>query len=160
MAPPRHIRDVNWLLLRVQIDPATGCWIWQGTCNHKGYGLYRGTDYGGVYTRSAHRLALELKLGRPIRLGLHVLHSCDNPPCCNGEHLREGTVSDNQRESYDKGRHIPTRGELSGHAKLTRAEVAEILAALERGTYQRVLARQYGVDQAQISRIKNGKAWL
>lgn len=151
---------MDWLRQRVRVDEATGCWVWRGTCNHKGYGRYHFTNGSGVHTGSAHRLALELKLGRPIRPGLHALHSCDNPPCCNGGHLREGTVSDNQQESFTKGRHPLLRGELAPMAKLTREDVAEILAALERGTYQRVIARQYGIDQAQVSRIKNGKAWL
>lgn len=158
--PARHVRDLAWLRERVEVDPQTGCWVWQGTCNHKGYGRFNYSTNDGVRTGSAHRLALELKLGRPIQPGLHTLHECDNPPCCNGDHLREGTVSDNQRDAFDKGRQVPARGERNGHAKLTREAVAEILAELERGTYQRVLARRYGVDQAQISRLKNGKAWL
>jgi hypothetical protein len=157
--PARHVRDLEWVRKRVRIDPETGCWEWQGTRNHKGYGRYHFTDETGVHTGSAHRLALELRLGRPIRPGLHTLHSCDNPPCCNGGHLREGTVADNQQDAYAKGRHVPARGELNGHAKLSRQDIADIQAALSRGEYQRVIAKRYGVDQAQISRIKNGKAW-
>lgn len=158
--PARHVRDLAWLRARVDIDPVTGCWVWSGTRNHKGYGRYNFTTDKGVRTGSAHRLALELRLGRPIRPGLHTLHECDNPPCCNGEHLREGTVSDNQQDAYAKGRHVPARGELNGHAKLTREDIAEILAALGRGEYQRVIAKRFGINQAQISRIKNGKAWI
>jgi hypothetical protein len=158
--PARHVRDLHWLQERVTIDPSTGCWIWRGTCNHKGYGRYHYTTDNGVKTGSAHRLALELRLGRSIRIGLHACHHCDNPPCCNGEHLFEGTVEDNQRDCWTKGRREPIRGEMHGQAKLTEAQVAEILEALKQGEYQRIIANRYGVDQAQISRIKNGRAWL
>lgn len=53
----------------------------------------------------AHRLALEGKLGRPIRAGMNALHHCDNPPCIQPEHLWEGTQADNVRDMLAKGRH-------------------------------------------------------
>jgi hypothetical protein len=55
-----------------------------------------------------HRLALERKLGRPIKPGYLACHTCDWKSCVNPDHLYEGTYSDNQRdrvqrdpESYD-----------------------------------------------------------
>jgi hypothetical protein len=41
------------------------------------------------------RIALERKLGRPIRPGYEALHTCDWPSCVNTEHLYEGTKQDN-----------------------------------------------------------------
>lgn len=158
--PARHVRDLDWLRARVEIDPVTACWVWRGTRNHRGYGRFNYSTDQGVRTGSAHRLALELRLGRPIQIGLSALHSCDNPPCCNGGHLREGTISDNAVDAYTRGRHVPARGELNGHAKLTDEDVDDIRAALRRGETQRSIAKRYGINQAQISRIKNGKAWI
>ena len=45
-----------------------------------------------------HRLALERKLGRPIKPGFFALHLCDNKSCVNPDHLYEGTDKDNQQD--------------------------------------------------------------
>ena len=99
---------------RVVVDPETGCHNWTGTMGDKGYGLV---------LISAHRLAYELAHG-PIPDGLLVLHKCDNPPCCNPEHLFLGTSADNTADKMRKGRHrngatgklnkLPVGGGFSG----------------------------------------------
>lgn len=73
----------------------TPCIEWQGTRQRKGYGI--------VGKRGAHRVMFELVYG-PIPDGLHVLHSCDNPPCVNPLHLHAGTNAQNQAEKAARGR--------------------------------------------------------
>ena len=53
--------------------------------------------------RAVHRMAWEVAHG-PIPDGLIVMHTCDNPPCCNPEHLKLGTHGDNNRDRIEKGR--------------------------------------------------------
>lgn len=36
--------------------------------------------------------------------GPFVLHTCDNPPCCNPAHLYRGTALDNARDRDTRGR--------------------------------------------------------
>jgi len=156
----RHVRDINWLLARVEIDPVTGCWNWTGIRNHHGYGRYHYTIDGAVLNGSAHRLALELHLGRPILPDMNACHRCDNPPCCNGEHLFEGTTVDNLNDCRNKGRDFVRRGEDHGMAKLTDADVARILAALATGETQSSIAKRHNVSQPTISRIKKEGGWV
>jgi|SRR5215831_3108519 len=75
------------------------CWPWLAGKSPRGYGKAR------VANRDwrAHRLAYEVWV-ETIPVGLLVLHSCDNPSCCNPAHLRAGTHLDNQREKWSKGR--------------------------------------------------------
>jgi hypothetical protein len=93
------------------------CWEWTGARQPQGYGtigVYLGyRSYG--YARS-NRVAWELMRG-PVPDGLHVLHSCDNPPCVNPNHLFLGTALDNIHDCIDKGRFNP-RGLL--RPKVTR----------------------------------------
>ena len=81
---------------RLASDPETGCRPWMGTRNRNGYGLLN-------LTLCTHRLAWELANG-PIPRGLLVLHHCDNPPCCNPDHLFLGTHADNAADRTRKGR--------------------------------------------------------
>ncbi len=53
----------------------------------------------------AHRASWQISFG-PIPDGLQVLHTCDNPPCCNPAHLFLGTQLDNIYDMCAKGRHV------------------------------------------------------
>lgn len=86
-----------------RVDTSAGiyaCWPWLGATNKKGYGRlrWRGRD------AKAHRVALEIKLGRPVTSGLYACHTCDNSPCVNPAHLFEATSSENARDMVAKGR--------------------------------------------------------
>lgn len=132
-----------------------GCWLWTGTVDPNGYGLFL---WDGYRIRAS-RLALEIHMGRPISEGLFALHGCDNPPCCNPAHLREGTPADNTNDSVSRGR-WPI-GETSGRAKLTEKDVLAIRSAAnpyKRGVYAR-LSRQYGITPRAVSFITSGRTW-
>lgn len=60
----------------------SGCWLWQGWTNVKGYGEVGRKGCAHL----AHRFAFELERG-PIPHGLNVHHECNNPRCVNPDHL-------------------------------------------------------------------------
>lgn len=53
----------------------------------------------------AHRLVCEATHGL-LADGECATHSCDNPPCCNPDHVRPGTPTSNSQEAHDRGRRI------------------------------------------------------
>lgn len=138
------------------------CWTWQGTCAN-GYGhLWGGEDYPTQWAL-AHRISWELRHGVPVPEGLKILHHCDNPTCVNPAHLYAGTQADNARDRAARGRGRETRqrGVANPNVKLTEDQVRAIIAALSEipRRSQASIAAEFGVKQAQVSRIMHRKAW-
>lgn len=139
--------DVAAFWSRVEGSTPFQCWPWTGQKNDKGYGRFRGT--------MAHRIAYELINGS-IPEGEIVRHRCDNPPCCNPDHLLSGSHSDNTRDAVERGR--LAYGERCGHTKLTAQQVAYI----RRNPHKRKqadIAREFGVSESTVSYIRNGRSW-
>lgn len=129
------------------------CWPWTAYRNEDGYGLLKWDDK----MQGAHRLAWIEKHGPIPPDTPHVLHRCDNPPCRNENHLFLGTNADNTADRDRKGRNNQPRGEASGKAKLTEADVRAIRAAT--GTVA-AIAERFGICQANASFIRSGKTWV
>ena len=128
------------------------CHPWLGG-RSKGYGV---TTLRGKRER-AHRVAFELYYGRPPEGD--VLHSCDNPICCNPKHLRDGTHQENMADMVARGRQA--KGEVSGKSKFAR-ELIDALRTLGRaGTSAKELAVmcRHQPSRAYIQQILNGKTW-
>lgn len=79
-----------------------GCWKWVGA-KSQGYGYIQ---IGGRKDKviRAHRLSYMLEHGE-IPDGHIVRHKCDNPECCNPEHLEIGTMLDNSQDMVKRRRH-------------------------------------------------------
>jgi hypothetical protein len=101
---PLRASDINMAKFNKKIDRSAGptaCWLWCGSDNGQGYGMFRvNKSY-----RLAHRCAAALAFGE-VGAGLLVMHTCDNPPCVNPAHLRVATQSDNMRDRSEKGRAV------------------------------------------------------
>lgn len=141
---------------KVEVRGPDDCWEWRGVRYSNGYGIIIVKNHKRVMT---HRVAYELANG-PIPDGMHVLHSCDNPPCCNPAHLRVGTAQENYQDARLRGRTNPPRGTRSGKAKLTEANVKEIRDIYSLGGIaMREIARQYGVSYSTIHGIICRSHW-
>ena len=51
-----------------------------------------------------HRLVWEAHNAEPIPENMVVRHTCDNPQCCNPNHLLLGTMQDNVDDMFSRGR--------------------------------------------------------
>ena len=154
-------RQINLFWQKVRKAGPDDCWEWTGYRNHAGYGVQNtGRGRKGRKTHLAHRIAFILSGGELTDDNAFVLHSCDNPPCCNPAHLRAGTRLDNAIDREVRGRGGNHKGTANGNAKLTELDVVAIRAAYTgaRGQ-QRQLAQQYNVTPAMIRFIVNGWNW-
>lgn len=157
---------------------SNGCLEWQRSRHPKGYGRFRvkrGTKWLLI---PSHRMAWELANGRQVepgpcsRCGVYtarpqVCHTCDNPPCCDPEHLWLGCNRCNMADRDAKGRRTAPRGERHRMAKLTNAQAEEIRSRYTAGKQdranrisQKALAREFGVDQTIVSDIIRLKAYF
>jgi hypothetical protein len=146
------------------VDKSSGpdaCWPWMGRKRRKyrkcgaevdTYGVLR---LGGHET-AAHRIAYQMAYGDYPDTML-VLHSCDNPPCCNPAHLSLGTQSRNMWERNTKGR--TAKGEQLPQTKLTEKAVQDIRRQYKNGASMHALAREYSVDRITIRLIVRRLTW-
>ncbi|HXU04371.1 MAG TPA: HNH endonuclease [Polyangia bacterium] len=135
-------------------EPNTGCTLWFGGSDVRGYGRF----FLGGKVIVASRAAWELARG-PIPTGLWVLHHCDNPPCVNPDHLFLGTHTDNMRDCVAKGRFVRPNGPPANR-KLTEQSVRDIRVGRKRGLLCRELANSFGVSKSTIIAATTGPNWL
>lgn len=79
------------ILIKIDLDPVNGCWIWTGAFVR---------EYPQVYweggPKRAHRVFYEVLVG-PIPAGLVIDHLCKLKACCNPAHLEPTTIEENTR---------------------------------------------------------------
>ncbi len=148
---PLDIADINVgkFASKMTIGNKGDCWPWLGAKYPSGYGVFSVKRRA----RRAHRIAYIISRG-PLPEGVLVLHKCDNPICCNPNHLFLGTSLDNVEDRNAKGRQA--QGARSSKAKLTAEQVCDIRADQRS---QREIAKSYNLCKSTIGYIKRGEAW-
>lgn len=152
----RNLTDLKMNLMSrfekfVMPEPNTGCHLWMGALRGKGYGSFS----IGNKDHIASRVAYELYTGH-IPENMVVCHSCNQPSCVNPNHLYIGSYSDNTQQAVRDGRHFVAAGQKNGQVKLTDDQV---LAIRKDSRYQREIAKDYGISQLHVSRIKRKLVW-
>ncbi len=146
---------------KVAIAGPEDCWPWTASLKSSGYGQFK--VRADRPPQSASRVAWMLFYGEA---GLfHVLHHCDNPPCCNPRHLFLGTAADNADDMVSKGRQItPDRPSIKAireaQRRLSDADIEEARRSVRQGESRRSVARRLGVHPTTIIRLINEKHWV
>ncbi len=141
-----------------RVKVTAGCWEWQGKPGGRGYGRMRKPGRGAQLR--AHRLAYFLH--HEVDPGdMLVCHSCDNPMCVRPDHLFLGTDADNMADKARKGRNrtVPQGGERNNNAKLTEAQVRDVMARIMAGETNTAISAGLPVSHAVISSIRTGRIW-
>jgi len=136
-----------------KVDPAPSqcCWEWTACKSSNGYGQFRLNNRD----LNAHRVAYTLAKGE-IPKGLVVRHTCDNPVCCNPDHLILGTQADNIADMHKRKRNSQRQGEHNGRCKLTAKQAMEVYNS---PLPQDEIAKLYNIGKTTVSFIKHKKAW-
>lgn len=150
------------LLHRLEPTP-DGCLVWTGWRDPGGYGQIR-TGTEGEPRIKTHRAAWVIANGQ-IPDGKMILHHCDNPPCCNPDHLYVGDAFDNMRDKITRGRGGDTgNGRRRLDAKAIRANYIrqyEKIVHAHGGWHwrsnARELAAQHGTTTGMIGSIVRGE---
>lgn len=131
---------------KVDVRKKNECWEWLGSRRHNGYG---GLKVNGRVERS-NRIAWELFHQESLG-DRQALHKCDNPACCNPNHIYAGTESDNMYDTHHRGRMISD--------KLSLEQADEIRALKAGGASARALAADFNVSEPTIHKICCGRMW-
>jgi hypothetical protein len=158
----RKIPEPQRFATLLRSPDSNGCRHWRGAIGRNGYGRFS-VDSGKQV--EVHRYAFAQAHG-PIPPGWSVCHRCDvyypagditYRRCGEPLHLFLGTNQDNLEDRDAKRRQA--RGERTGMAKLTDADVRDVRRLRTTGLSQQKIAESVGVSQAVISGILLGKLW-
>lgn len=134
---------------RLRKDDKTGCWEFQGQRSIEGYGKIKVDNKNW----RAHRLAYLLFVGE-IPAEMIVCHRCDNPPCCNPDHLFLGTHSDNTADKVSKNRQA--KGSALPQKKYGLAHVEKVKRLQGLGMTHADIAIEMGISEGQVSYLSRG----
>src|SRR5277367_5915953 len=159
---PPNTPDVLWS--KVDKRGPDECWPWLGFRTPKmGYGRTWIKDRGYY----AHRVIFDLANPGVIPLTAptdrnasgFLIHSCDNPCCCNPAHLRVGTHAENMRDKVERGRCRDFSGDKGPRCKLTMDDARDIRAQRKAGATTRALMELYSMSRASIKTLLRGDSY-
>jgi len=131
-----------------RVEKTDTCWLWTAGTRKSGHGQI---SVNGR-TMGAHRVSLEIHLGRPIREGLVVAHTpliCHEPRCVNPVHLREATCLENMLDRAKDGTHVEMH---TLRKKIVTEEQADAIRKDPRTS--RIIAKDYGISHMSVIAIK------
>jgi len=130
------------------------CWVWKKSKQKQGYGVI-------TYKRKvqlAHRVSFKIFNGY-LPDDLYVCHKCDNPSCCNPDHLFLGTNSDNIKDAFSKGRVYRPKGEDHYYSKLKESDVVEIRELAKKNVDKQKIADKFKISLSHADNVIRRRSW-
>lgn len=124
--------------------------------NSRGYLVVSLYLNGQRFDRRVCRLVLETFVG-PCPPGMECCHEDNVHGNDRLSNLRWDTHKANVAETIRQG--IARIGSKDGTAKLTEADIPEVMRLVAAGETYRAIGKRFGVAHSQISRIVRGKLW-
>ncbi|NBS67959.1 hypothetical protein EBT31_03465 [bacterium] len=158
---PANTPEVLWS--KVDKRGEDECWPWIGVKTKTGYGRVQINSLNYYAHRVIYNLvypgAINLKAPRSSDESGFLLHSCDNPCCCNPKHLRVGTHSDNMADKVARGRSPDFSSGKGPRCKLTMQQAREVRQLRSEGVGVRELAERYGLSLPSMKTLLRGKSY-
>jgi len=158
---PKNEAHILWG--KVNVRGEDECWEWQGFKNEQGYGRTWFGDRGYYAHRVIYNLVYpgRIFLEAPTRTDEKgfLLHTCDNPACCNPKHLWIGTLQDNMDDKVKKGRLPDFSGDKGPRCKLTMDQAREARKLRKQGKPVRELSILFGISLPSMKSLLNGKSY-
>jgi hypothetical protein len=158
---PANTPEILWSKVDKKGDDE--CWNWKGYKNGGKYGRTWINDRGYY----AHRVIYDLVYPNTITLSApkdsdesgFLLHTCDNPSCCNPKHLFVGTHADNMADKVAKNRQKKFPTDHGPRCKLSMAQAREIRELRKNGVSARELAKKYEISLPSIKTLLRGDSY-
>ena len=160
---------------RVDVLGVEDCWNWKFGKNKAGYGQFCMMNRDFISSRVAYCIA-----NGGIPKNTIICHKCDNPACCNPNHLYAGTFEDNYKDSVNRERlkysrvekkksalsaAFPERygivkGSTNGRSRLTESDVIELRRLRKEGILTlREIAKRFDVSRSCVCHVLAGRCW-
>lgn len=152
--------DVDRFMKHVQPQP-NGCWRWMGAVDRDGYGVFIvGGDLGQMVR--PHRFAYAVAKKKQISQ-ISVRQKCGLRLCCNPKHGRGRKLSSPHPygDAHHARRHPERilRGERHKMARLTEAQVRQMIQEMADGDAPWLIAKRYGISERHAHKIRSGERW-
>lgn len=142
-------KDIARFWSKVDVCGEDECWPWLGYTQEN---VVRCRPCFSIGTRETQKKIIVARVVWLITEGelpeLSVLHSCDNPICCNRKHLFLGTHDDNMKDMVAKGR--ASRNKAA--RKLSDEAVLEIRGSKKPLSF---FSKKFGVVKSTVSEARN-----
>lgn len=158
---PANTPEVLWS--KVEKRGPDECWPWRGFVNEGGYGRTWINDRAYY----AHRVIFDLAHPNTITREAPVskqgtgflLHSCDNPVCCNPSHLRVGTYAENTADREARGRAPDYGADRGPRCKLTMEQARYARELRKSGVSARDLAVRFSISLPSMKSLLRGHSY-